>query len=265
MVDLKKEPKIEMTPNRQALMGWSKTCTTLNTIIETPVDFNDWIKISLWSLEESIALLLARNPEVVQWNELHEFIANHLGGIFEDEDDRFCSDYLKLRDLVLKGLDNQEIGEFNTPSYFIQWATNKCVEIPEPLQTILTEKGHFFEQWKNDYDSLKLIQTVVKEKNAIKDQIGFLQQRILEMEGVLKHLGWVDGPDDPQTQSEDFEIAAQVMAFMRQHWKDGKSIKQQIELWLDKHYPQKSKASRKRIAQLCNWNKKGGASKTPSK
>ena len=93
MIELKKEPKIEMTPNRKALMRWDKACATLKTIVETPVDFNDWIKISLWSLEESIALLLARNPEVVKWHELHEFIAKNVGGIFgdKDEDDIFFS------------------------------------------------------------------------------------------------------------------------------------------------------------------------------
>ncbi|MBP6103812.1 MAG: hypothetical protein KBD23_00385 [Gammaproteobacteria bacterium] len=120
-------------------MSWVKGGDVLRKIISTLVDFNDWIKISLWSLEESIALLLGRNPEVVKWNELHECI--HRNALSFDEDDIFCSDYLKLRDLVLEGLDNQEIGEFNTPSYFIQWATNKGVEIPEPLQIILTEKG----------------------------------------------------------------------------------------------------------------------------
>lgn len=263
MIDLRKEPQIEMTPDQKRLMDWNKAGELLCKIISTPIHFNDWIKMSLWSVEESIALLLGRNPEVVKWNELHESIHNNVCG--SDEEKTFCSGYLDLRKLVLKALDNQEIGEFNTPSYFIQWATNKGVEIPEPLQIILTDKGHCFEQWKNDYDSLKLIQTVAKEKNTIKDQITFLQQRIFEIEGVLKRLGWVDTPNDPEFYSEDVEIVREVMACMPQICKEGKSPKKQIELWVAKRRPEKSKASIRRIAQLCNPNKKGGASKTPLK
>ncbi|MGZ9710436.1 hypothetical protein ACXX82_06440 [Glaciimonas sp. GNP009] len=61
---------------------------------------------------------------------------------------------------------------------------------------------------------------------------------------------------------EELDIATQAWRAVR-HQESSKQPKEQITDWLNATYPHLTTSAKDRIALVCNWNKKGGAPKTP--
>jgi hypothetical protein len=84
-------------------------------------DYTHWIKMSYWTLDEGVALLLGLNPKYTCWDLMKRFL---------DTTDTFPSDYSDLRDIVLRARDAQKITDPVLPLIFIEWATSASIEIP---------------------------------------------------------------------------------------------------------------------------------------
>ncbi len=212
----------------------------------SPVDFAYWSKVPYWSHDEAVALLLGRNPEIISWNNIER---DDLGWTIPAS---LILDYMKLRNLVLRASEMNEIGIRNTPVVFLEWAEGKGIEIPEVLQQEVAAR-------KNTIIN-SVAKTEIENLLKIKDEeIAKLQKRIEELEA----LAWEGFDENLSTYSRELAIAVKAHGVISKNWQKGSSIKRQISMWLQENYPKLSNEEKERIAKMCNWQKSGGAPSTP--
>lgn len=190
---------------------------------EVKADFTHWGKMSYWSLEEAIALLLGQNPEFVNWDIVRDYIE-------WPHTSELSLNYAKLRVVVLRAFEMQEITDPITPDIFIAWAERKDIKIPEKLQEQIT-----------------MIKNINNATGTEK----------------LETLAWNGFDENEKTYSKELAIAVKVHAAVSKNWKTGSSIKKQISAWLQENHPELRNAEKERIAKICNWQKSGGAPVTP--
>ncbi len=223
----------------------------LQFLEQSEADFKYWSHISLWSNEEGIALLLGKDPKVVRWDNVRHYVNDPY--YFSD----MCAEYDKLRMMLVRSLETQEIEPSNTPEVFLAWAAMKGLSIPEGLQQAMAARHTSTQKTPSDSDNL--ITRQAQEIVALKEQIQVLQQRIFELE-VLQ---WPGFDTNKETYAEELVIAFEAYTAVSQAWHKGRSVKQQLMGWLKQHYPKLSKEATERIAKICNWQKEGGAPLTP--
>jgi hypothetical protein len=206
-------------------------------------DFKHWGKMPYWTLDECVALLLGQDPTYVNW----DIAKDYQEWPYTTE---LSLNYAKLRALILRANKNQEITDPITPAVFLKWAESRDLEIPsELIQQIGIVKR---KQFLLDEET----QEILRKKE---EEISALKKRIQELESLI----W-DGFDENQsTYSKELAIAVKAHGAISKNWKKGSSIKQQITLWLETHYPKLMNEEKERIAKICNWQKSGGAPSTP--
>jgi hypothetical protein len=93
-------------------------------------DYGHWSKAAYWTLEEGIALLLGRAPEVVTWDVVKEFV----------DSSPFAAGYQRLRDLVLRAHGVGQLNDRIDPADFLDWAKRTEVEYPRELEEHLRRR-----------------------------------------------------------------------------------------------------------------------------
>lgn len=214
-----------------------------DSVPDVAADFNHWSKMPYWSLEESAALLLGRDPEVVNWN----IVQHHQEWPFTTE---LSINYTKLRNLILRAFKIKEIEEKNPPFAFLQWADSRGIDVPEELRILVEDVTNIKSQMDAETENL------IKVKD---DEIAALQKKITELES----LAWEGFDESLSTHAKELAIAVKAHTAVSKHWKKGISIKKQISIWLQQNYPKLMNEERERISKICNWQKSGGAPSTP--
>lgn len=92
------------------------------------VNYEYWCKKDCWSIDEGVALLLGKNPKIVTYNDVRFKLPS------SDADFKFTRQYDEIRELALRSLMAKRLNEFNTPQYFIEWAREKDISIPNDLE-----------------------------------------------------------------------------------------------------------------------------------
>lgn len=210
---------------------------------EVAADFKHWSKMPYWSLEESVALLLGKDPEIVNWN----IVKHHQEWPFITE---LSLNYTKLRDLILRTHEMKEIEGQNLPFSFLLWADSRGIEVPVELRILVEDVTSI--QSKMDAETEFLLQS--KD-----DEIAFLKKRITELE----NLAWEGFDESLNTHAKELAIAVKAHASVSKNWRKGMSVKKQISIWLQQNYPKLMNEERERISKICNWQKSGGAPSTP--
>jgi hypothetical protein len=100
-----------------------------------------------------------------------------------------------------------------------------------------------------------LLKTRDQQINTLEGQLAVLQKRITELEALT----WEGFDQNISTYSKELAIAIEAHRVISKSWKKGSSIKKQIFVWLQEHYPNLSNEEKERIAKICNWQKMGGA------
>lgn len=157
-------------------------------------DFNHWSKAEHWTLEEAIALVLGKAPEVVSWDKIK---AHHATS-------PFVTRYARLRDLADRAKFWKKLYDHVLPPIFLKWAEDNEIAVPPDLsESVERLKGKLID-WKKrcedlqaaydkldaGYDRLREMndkhiadrQSLV-EKNS--DVIAAANLRIAELEGEL--------------------------------------------------------------------------------
>ncbi len=203
-------------------------------------DYPHWIKMSYWTLDEGVALLLGLNPKYTSWDLMKQFL---------DTPDTVPRDYSDLRDIVLRAQATQKITDPVLPLIFIEWAASANIEIPPGLQ----EQAAIMKNIKMPADA---------EKDDILKETAMLQNKIK----VLEALVWQGFDETQSTYSKELAIAVKAHDAISKNWKkEGSSVKQQFWVWLEENYPGLLDSEKTRISVICNWQKEGGAPVTPSK
>jgi len=214
-----------------------------DSVPDVNADLSHWSKMSYWSLEESVALLLGKEPEVVNWDIVQDYLEYPFAT-------KLSLDYSKLRDLVLRAFEKQEIDDPNSPIVFLEWAEGRGIAIPEILRQQVAAR--------------KVVNTEINTgtENLLKikdEEIATLQKRIEELEALV----WEGFDENVSTYSKELAIAVMAHGVVSKNWKKGMSIKKQITIWLEDNYPKLMNEEKERIAKMCNWQKSGGAPSTP--
>ncbi|HXH54443.1 MAG TPA: hypothetical protein VNK03_01695 [Gammaproteobacteria bacterium] len=202
-------------------------------------DYTHWIKMSYWTLDEGVALLLGLNPKYTSWDLMKQFL---------DTPDTVSSDYLDLRDIVLRAQAAQKITDPVLPLIFIEWAASANIEIPADLQ----EQAAIMKNIKMPADAEK--DDLLKERAMFQNKIKILEASV-----------WQGFDETQSTYSKELAIAVKAHDAVSKNWRKGSSVKQQFWVWLEENYPGLLDSEKTRISVICNWQKEGGAPVTPSK
>ena len=110
----------------------------------TKADFDYWCKMSSWTTDEAVALLLDKDPRVVSWKNIFSY-ANPVRDYNKPE--IFAKEYQNLRELLIRQYGtNQDIKI--VPSELIDWANGVGLEVPEELQKIVSKRKDASADWK---------------------------------------------------------------------------------------------------------------------
>ncbi len=210
---------------------------------EIAADLKHWGSMAYWTLEECVALLLGQDPLYVNW----DIAKDYQEWPYTTE---LSLNYAKLRKLILRAHQAQEITDPIKPQVFLAWAEDRSLEIPselkEQVETVISNQS----SWNDE----------MSEILEIKDEeIGTLKERVKELELLV----WDGFDENKSTYSRELAIAVKAHTVISRSWKKGSSIKQQITQWLEKRYPKLMNEEKERIAKICNWQKSGGAPSTP--
>lgn len=207
-------------------------------------DLNYWSKMAYWTHDEAVALFLDRNPEIVN--------------LSIPKEERWtipidvAHDYMKMKNVILRACEMQELEERNEPAIYLEWAESRGIEVPNVLRQAVSENRNTAANSMTKAEMAILLKT--KEEG-----IAALQKRI----EVLENLAWTGFDENLDTYAKELAIAVKAHEAISKDWKKGSSIKQQITVWLEKNHPKLGNEEKERIAKICNWQKTGGAPSTP--
>lgn len=245
---------VEATRYEPEDIDWDEA---LDIMDAAEADFVHWRAMPFWSLDEGIALMLGKDPKIVHWDVIRDYVNYPYST-------ELCSRYGDLRELAVRALQMKEIEDPTPPWAFLKWANRKGLQLPEQLREPLTT-----ENTETCATCLEMGHQVESLKDALKQkdlEITFLKERILEAEKqitTLEALTWEGFDTTKKTYCKELAIAVQAHASVSKSWKIGSSIKKQIRAWLQAHHPSLSNEQKSYISTLCNWQKKGGAPRTP--
>ncbi len=90
-------------------------------------DFSAWMKRKTWSIDEATALLLGKNPDIVDWLSVNPLVYKS----------RFAKRYADLRAHVKGALETGKIDETRTPAAFLRYASSIGFMLPADMQIVL--------------------------------------------------------------------------------------------------------------------------------
>ena len=94
------------------------------------VNFVRWAKQPCWTLDEATALILGKNPEVVNWNNVEPLV----------DVSSFARRFADIRRHLTHARENGQLFDPVRPDYFLSWATARGVVLPEPLEECIASQ-----------------------------------------------------------------------------------------------------------------------------
>ncbi len=236
-------------------------------------DFEHWSKAAYWTLDEAIALSFGKAPEVVTWESVKPYT-----GISP-----FARKYARVRDLALRAKVLKQLFEPALPGFFLAWARRNEIEAPAELIELLEKRGIVVANWKDLHDKLKVqCDEAIKAANLkiqkgneaiakYQEQRTSLLQRNEQLTAQVTELEatqWEGFDPESSTYPSELDIAMLAWRGATRGSDPALTAKEQIERWLDLHYPDRrllSPDARQRIAVVCNWEKSGGRRRRDAK
>ncbi len=106
-------------------------------------DIEHWSRMSLWTLDEAIALSLGKDPRLVSWDNVRSSV----------QISSFAARYSARRDIILRAKQAGQLWEQTIPGVFIAWADRMNVDLPSPLVDAIKRLGVQVADWKSAYDA----------------------------------------------------------------------------------------------------------------
>lgn len=108
-------------------------------------DFGHWSKTEHWSLDEAIALILGKAPEIVSWPKLESLC----------QISPFVKQYARLRDLTQRAAAWKKLYDPVLPSLFLRWAKENDIDVPAELQQKVQKLKGKLVDWKESFERQK--------------------------------------------------------------------------------------------------------------
>lgn len=146
-------------------------------------DFDHWSKAEHWSLDEAIALIMGKAPEIVSWDKIKAY----------SNISPFVKQYARLRDLAERAKAWQKLFDPVLPPILLKWAADNEIAVPAELaEKVSRFKGKFVD-WKKNYDELQsAYDQHIDDWKAVADKQSDLikakQNRIVQLEAELAAL-----------------------------------------------------------------------------
>ena len=101
-------------------------------------DFAYWSRISYWTLDESVALSMGKNPKIVTWEKL-KGVNYH---------SPFVTKYAEKREAILRAKTMGQLWDTTAPAVFMAWAARTRFEMPPDLVMQVQALGLQVADWK---------------------------------------------------------------------------------------------------------------------
>jgi hypothetical protein len=178
---------------------------------EAKADFDYWSKAEHWSLDEAIALVLGKAPEIVTWGKIKTYVGTS----------PFVKQYSRLLDLAERAKVWEKLYDPVLPPIFLKWAKDNEIAVPAELaEKVAKLKGKLVD-WKKQYEDANAAcdrlrsgyeqlqkmydQHIADWKGVVEkksDLIEAARLRITELESELAAArGALPAPEPPKTQS----------------------------------------------------------------
>jgi hypothetical protein len=108
-------------------------------------DFDHWSKAEHWSLDEAIALVLGKAPEIVSWDKIKTYIGTS----------PFVKQYSRLRDLAERAKVWKKLYDPVLPPIFLKWAEDNEIAIPPDLTAKVERLKGKLVDWKKQCEELQ--------------------------------------------------------------------------------------------------------------
>lgn len=178
---------------------------------QAKADFYHWSKAEHWSLDEAMALVLGKAPEIVSWDTIKTYAGTS----------PFVKQYSRLRDLAERAKVWKKLYDPVLPPIFLKWAEDNEIAVPAELaEKVAKLKGKLVDwkkqyedanaacdQFRSDYEQLQKMyaQHIADWKGVVEkksDLIEAAHQRIAELEVELAAVNGAPPATEPaKTQS----------------------------------------------------------------
>ncbi len=137
-------------------------------------DFDHWSKAEHWSLDEAIALVFGKAPEIVSWDKIKTYNGTS----------PFVKQYARLRDLAERAKVWKKLYDPVLPPIFLKWAEDNEIAIPPDLSAKVERlKGKLFD-WKKRCEELQA--TFDKLNDSYNSSREMYQKHIADWKGVVE-------------------------------------------------------------------------------
>lgn len=107
-------------------------------------DFDRWAKMEYWTVDEGIALLLSRSPDVLAWDKVKHCTFSPV-----------VRQFGSIREAAQRAVNWKTLGAGNRPGAFLAWAQRFEYPVPPELEQKVKKFGHFMGDWYELYKTLE--------------------------------------------------------------------------------------------------------------
>ncbi len=216
-------------------------------------DFGYWSKAPYWKLDEALALAFGKAPEAVSWDSVKPLV----------NVSAFARSFSRFRELAIRAKNFKLLTDPVVPGDFLAWAKQVGIDVSSDLVDQVEAAGHLVVDWKEVIGTLKTERDMLLEdrdkiarvaERLISDR-NTLRARVVELEEQIS--GW-QFDDSAEDYPAELDMAMQAWRAVSKQRDPSMTVKQQLQAWLDQHYPKVSDEAKERVATICNWAKKGG-------
>lgn len=130
------------------------------------VDYSEWIDRQTWTVDEATALLLGKNPDIVNWNSVNPLVYKS----------RFAKRYAELRRKISDDLKASKIHDSRTPAAYLHYASSIGFVLPADIQILLLPPK---QQTKgNDSEAEHTVQSQADGVSSFRQLIEHNKQRL---------------------------------------------------------------------------------------
>lgn len=101
-----------------------------------------YAKAAYWTLDEGVALILARDPKHLNCEQIKRFA----------QKPEIAENFLRLRELAQRASLMHHLAKHNTPGFFLAWARRCDLPTPDELAAAVEKFGGVIADWKSAYD-----------------------------------------------------------------------------------------------------------------
>jgi hypothetical protein len=137
-------------------------------------DFDHWSKAEHWSLDEAIALVMGKAPEIVSWDKIKSYVGTS----------SFVEQYARLRDLAERAKVWKKLYDPVLPPIFLKWAEENEIVVPAQLvEKVAKLKGKLVD-WKKQYEDMN--EAHDRLRTAYEQFREMFDQHIADSKGVVE-------------------------------------------------------------------------------